>query len=191
LLIFLSIMMKFHLVFLFLLLSLGFAEAKSLLSALNEPGLITDISLEASHVQEGPTDEAELSKINGLVSERLKAIRKSRMVYSWNVASPRDKTANYCIDQCGCINRELVEILKFQYPVRSLTVRAKRGFMDVTLRNNQGGFANYDYHVVTIIKVRNKWFVIDPVGSLMSQAESLEDWMQRLERPERLIGRVI
>lgn len=158
------------------------AGAMTLLEALAAPGHVQNLRLPDSR----PTSEAqvpsEVLQVGRTLRPVLDKIRTSRKVYSWDVASPRDRLPNYCIDQCACLARELGLSLKsLGYPVRTMTVRAGRGDFEIRLKMKSGLSPSYNYHQVLVTKIAGRWRVIDPVIIGHTYPERLSVWLERIE----------
>lgn len=178
-------MFKYFLIVLFLF-SMAHAHAIGLLGALNTPGRHAEVTLSYLRVDEDQTPQTVINHAQTLVTPRLQEIRRSRLIFTYEVASPRDRMPIYCYDTCSCIYREIAPILRNHYTVRKLTVRVSRRSMEVGIRNHRGEVPFFTSHIVTVVKLQNRWFVIDPIMVGNAKPERLAVWLQRIEHPETL-----
>jgi len=172
---------------LFLILSVlltSSAQAVTLLEALEDPRISRDVRLPMGGPSHEPSVPAEVISLGRRVAPHLQQIRLGRKVYSWDVASPRDRMPNYCSDQCACIARELQPVVHaLNYPVRKLTLRpAFRQAFEVKLRDHAGRERRYDFHQVLVVKIAGRWRVIDPLILGNTVPERLSAWLNRIDQ---------
>lgn len=118
----------------------------------------------------------------------LRETRASREVYTWEVASPRDRMAVYCSDDCVCLATKFVASLRTQgFEAAAVSMRSAERGAGVSFHGSpSGGFvrrANYNHHTITMVRIEGAWFVLDPIATGTTRLEPLALWKTRLVNP--------
>lgn len=96
-----------------------------------------------------------------VAAKTLTQLQASGRVYSWDVATPRDRTPHYCSEECSCLNSVIAPELRARgFEVRTFVLHPTKGAGQIEMRGAPSfiyGPATYSYHVITTINVDGQW----------------------------------
>ena len=153
-----------------------------LIEALENPNSSKEVPLPNVRPSEENPEPEQVSRIEQGPKATLEKTSRSNDVYSregWG----GDSVPNYCRDQCACLAKKIREVLdRTNIPHRTLTVRtAFRRGLNVRIRDRANLAHEYNYHMVIVVKVANRWRVIDPLMLRTARPERLSVWLRRIE----------
>ena len=138
-----------------------------------------------SQFSQGSSSGSAISnRASALAGSEFARIQQSREVYSWEVASPRDRTPHYCSQECACLAKYFSQVFRRNgIPFRTL----QTGAIDV---DTNSGRKFFNYHLAILIPDGNSWMIIDPVVLGTTRAQSMRIWMSRVRNINSVSGRL-